>query len=71
MGKRGRRGRLSRRDFIRATGTTAVLAGSGVGGLLGCDGGGTETDAGTSSDAGGPRELRILTWQSFVPEYDT
>jgi multiple sugar transport system substrate-binding protein len=59
---------FTRRDFIKAMGSTALIAGAGRG-IAGC-GPSAPADAGIR-DAGGPRELRILQWDNFVPEFDT
>lgn len=53
--------RFTRRDFIKAAGSTALLAGCGPS---------TGNDAGPR-DGGGRRQLRILTWNNFVPQFDS
>lgn len=62
-------GRFTRRDFLRGA-STALMAGTGVP-LIGC---GSKSngpvDGGGGGDAGGRRQLRILTWNNFVPQLD-
>jgi len=58
------RSEVSRREFLRTTGTLAA-AGAGASVLAACTG-----PAGSSSAKGG-KQLRILQWSHFVPSYDT
>ncbi len=54
---------LSRRGFLKATGTVA-LAAAGPGLLAAC------TGPASPSGKGGAKQLRILQWSHFVPRYD-
>lgn len=57
------RSEISRREFLRTTGTLAV-AGASSGILAACTG-----PAGPSNAKGG-KQLRILQWSHFIPNYD-
>jgi multiple sugar transport system substrate-binding protein len=56
---------LSRRGFLRTTGTLAV-AGIGSGLLAACTGPSSSPGPGS----GGGKQLRILQWSHFIPAYD-